>query len=259
MLEYADKELEERTGLSRQARGLETDVLNNHSATAAQLQQSASQSVVELIARVFAEGGVSRLLRQLLKLTIKYQDKPRMIRLRDTFVQVDPRAWNADMDVSVSVGLGTGNRDKEMIALLQIAAKQEQIMQALGPQNPLVTLKQYHNTLSRLIEAAGLKRADPYFTDPGENPQLPPPQPDPKLVEAEKKMQLEAQKAQFDVMLKEMEIRAKHGLEMDKLVAEIHLKREQMAMEGALKREQIAVDADVQVKTAPIRMGGKVG
>lgn len=259
MLEYADKELEERTGLSRQARGLETDVLNNHSATAAQLQQSASQSVIELIARVFAEGGVSRLLRQLLRLTIKYQDKPRMIRLRDAFVEVDPRVWNADMDVSVSVGLGTGNRDREMVALLQIAAKQEQIMAAAGPQNPLVTLKQYHNTLSRLVEAAGLKRADPYFTDPGENPQLPPPPPDPKMVEAQQKMQLEAQKVQFDVMLKEMEIRAKHGLEMDKLAAELQLKREQMAMEGALKRQQIATDAKVKVATAPVRMGGEVG
>jgi hypothetical protein len=42
----------------------------------------------------------------LLKLVVANQDAPRMIRLRNEFVEMDPRGWNANMDVTVNTGLG---------------------------------------------------------------------------------------------------------------------------------------------------------
>jgi hypothetical protein len=48
---------------------------------------------------------------------------------------------------------------KKMSMLSQLAGKQEQILQTLGPNNPLVTLQQYANTLTRTIEMAGFKDA----------------------------------------------------------------------------------------------------
>jgi hypothetical protein len=58
--------------------------------------------------------------KQILKLIVKHQDRPRTIRLRDTWVEMDPRSWNANMDATINIGLGTGSRDRDMAMLNQI-------------------------------------------------------------------------------------------------------------------------------------------
>ncbi|MGO4839520.1 phage portal protein, partial [Rhizobiaceae sp. 2RAB30] len=128
MLEYQDMVAEKRTGVSRQSMALDPEALSNQTATGQMLAQSASYSKIELYARNIAEIGLKRLFRCVLKLLVRYQDRPKMIRLRNTWVQMDPRAWNANMDATVSVGLGSGSRERDMMLLQQIAGKQEQII-----------------------------------------------------------------------------------------------------------------------------------
>ena len=53
---------------------------------------------------------------------------------------------------------------KERMAVLNnLAGKQEQILQQLGPNNPLVNLQQYSNTLTKMIEMAGFKDAQSFI------------------------------------------------------------------------------------------------
>src|SRR3546814_4348791 len=93
---------------------------------------AAAQQRIELIARVFAETGVTDLFRKILRLVGAHQNGPRIIRLRNRWVPMDPRSWNSEMDVSVNVGLGTGNRDQMLGHLNAILGIQAQAIQQQG-------------------------------------------------------------------------------------------------------------------------------
>ena len=85
-------------------------------------------------------------------------------------------------------------------------------MQLLGPQNPLVSMQQYANTLTRMIELAGFQDAQSFInTEVPPMPPMPqePPQPDPAalLAQAEaQKAQVQAQKAIIDAETDRMKI-----------------------------------------------------
>ena len=130
-----------------------------------------------------------------------------MVRLRGTWVAMDPREWNDQMDVTVTVGLGNGNKDQMLGHLMMILQTQQAAMQQLGPQNPLVGLQNVYNTLEKICENAGLKTAGPYFTDPKSAGAVPPPPagapapqaPDPRAIYAQGSAQAGVIRAQADM------------------------------------------------------------
>ncbi len=272
MLEYIDRARDARTGTGQSAMAMNPDALNNQAgADANSRMMTQAEARVKLIARVFAEVAFKRLAVSILKLLVRHQDKPRVVRLRNKYVNVDPRTWNTDMDVLVKVGLGTGEKTQQLQAVSLIAQKQEQILLQLGPNNPLCGLPQYYNTLKELARLGGMRSAEPYFTDPsepdpatGQPKELPPPPPDPKMVEVEKKAELAQQQAQIDMQMSQAKMQADAQMQQQKLVAdaqaaqqqaeldavkmerEFELKREQIAAEMALKREQLV--AELQLK-----------
>jgi hypothetical protein len=156
-MEYMDTVQAKRTGVSDMQQGLDPSVLQNTTATAvaAVMQQSAGK--LELMARVFAETGVKSLFRGILHLLCTYQNKKKTLRINGKWIDFDPREWNNMYDVSINVGLGNGNRTEQIGMLQMILAKQEQIIQQYGINNPLVDIKQYRETLDKLIQMAGFK------------------------------------------------------------------------------------------------------
>ena len=202
MLEYMDRVREERTGMTRQARGLDAESLVNMTATASAQQFTQSQQHIELIARIFAETGMKRLFRGLLKLAAKNQRKARVVSLRNHWVAVDPRNWKTDMDVTANVALG-GSTDREKMAFLSlIAQKQESIMMQAGVDNPLAGPEQYHQTLSAMTELAGFKNVSAFWKDPSalrlQPPVQKPPTPNLEVLKAQARAQASLQKAQMD-------------------------------------------------------------
>ncbi|MHA1540084.1 MAG: portal protein [Alphaproteobacteria bacterium] len=166
MLEYMDSVRENRTGVTRYMQGLDANSLNKTASGISQIM-TASQQRVDLIARVFSETGVKDLFRALLRLVTKYQDSERVIRLRNTWVPMQPSAWNPEMDVTVNVGLGTGDRNKELGHLGSILDIQKQAITLQGGvDGPLVTTENVYNTLRKIVENTGLKSVESYFTDP---------------------------------------------------------------------------------------------
>lgn len=157
MMEYMDTVQAKRTGVSDMQQGLDPSILQNTTATAvaAVMQQSAGK--LELMARIFAETGVRSLFKGILHLLCTYQNKKKTIRINGKWTDFDPREWNNMYDVSINVGLGNGNRTEQIGMLQMILAKQEQIIQQYGINNPLVDLKQYRETLDKLIQMAGFK------------------------------------------------------------------------------------------------------
>lgn len=253
MLEYLDQVQAKRTGVSDASQGLDPNILQNVTATAVAAFQNASSGKLELIARIFAETGVKSLFKGILHLLCKYQDKPRIIRMRGEYVPMDPREWSNQYDVSISVGLGTGNRQEQMAMLAMILDKQERILQQFGPANPLVSVAQYRDTLGRMIEAAGFKDSATFFKPitPEIDQALsnPPPQqqqPDPAIqammMQAQAQLEIDRQKALADIQAKR-----------EKAAAEIQLAREKAAAELELKRQEF--EAEVQLKAAKLGAG----
>lgn len=169
-LQYLDQLTETKTGVSRASLGLDPDVLQNTSATAAKLAQSGGQGQVEVIARNLAETGMRRLFKLMLKLLVKNSPEQQLMRLQGQFIPVDPRAWNTSMDVSANVGLGTGQEDMKLATLQQTFQTQTMIYQQYGAGNGLVSLTQIRNTLADILALGGYRNAERYFNPM--NPQM---------------------------------------------------------------------------------------
>ena len=282
MLQYLDQTLEGRSGVSRTMQGLDVDALArgnvNQTATGVAVQQSAQQARIELIARIYAEG-VKRAFKLILRNTIKYQDQPRMVRLRGKFVPIDPRTWNIDLDLSVEVGLGTGNKQEQMAYLGQVLNAQKEALGAGGL--GLVKPKNIYNTLRKMIELAGLKNVDPYFSDPDAQQEQPKEEPkqDPQLAMIEMQQQVEIQKLQLarekmireddrerdeleaEVALRAAEIQAKFGAQVNiaELRARVEMDREAMKQQAAMQQAQMAPPAPGPAEQPPMPMPQQQG
>ena len=231
MLQYMDELRENRTGISKAAAGLDANALQSSTRAAVAATISAAAQHIELICRIFAETGMKGLFKKSLQLITKNQDAPRMVRLRNTFVPIDPRVWDANMDVVVNVALGTGSNEEKMAFLGQVAAKQEMLMQ-MGA--PLVDMQGYYNTLAQMMALAGYKDPTVFFKDPAMMPPPPPPAPpQPTPEEMLSQVQMEA-------------IRA----DIQKKAAELELQREEMLRKDDRERDKL--DADLMIKAAEL-------
>ena len=245
MMEYMDQIKEDRTGMSKAAMGLNADALQSSTKAAVNATISASQGRIELTARILAEG-MKKLFKGILFLTITHQDKARMVRLRNEWVQIDPRAWDASMDASINIALGNGDTNERMQALMMIMAKQEQILQTLGPQNPLVTPQQFSNTLRKIVELSGFKDTTSYFN------QIPadyvPPTPQPKPTPEEVLAQVQAESIKADIQKKAAELELKR----QQMLLDDDLARDKMAQDMYLKKYEIELKYKSQISTAEI-------
>ena len=258
-LEYFDAVTTKRTGISRATAALDAETLQNQSATAARDQQDASYSQTELVARNMAELGWKRVFKQILRLIVKHQDRPKTIRLRDEWVEMDPRYWNANMDVTINVGLGTGSRERDLQMLGIVAANQKEIIGMMGPTNPVVKPGQFVGTMHKIVEAAGLKSPDQYFSKPTPEEmqayqQEQANKPDPEMEKAKMKIEADTAKAQSDAQLDAMKSQQDLVLQREKMMLEAELKREQIAAEMQLKQEQLAAELELKRQLAMVEM-----
>jgi hypothetical protein len=214
--------------------------------------QAASEQL-ELIARVFAATGMQQLGKGLLKLLVEHQPRARIVRLSGQYVAVDPRAWDAEMDVQINVALGT---EQKLGVLAMVAQKQEMILSTLGPANPLVTLGQYRNTLAQMMQLQGIPNVDTYW-QPIDAKWTPPPQPqspDPNLLLAQAEMtkaQAKLQKDQADFQIAQVSAAqemANLRAQLASKGAELALQREKMHLDDERARD--IAEADVATKIA---------
>ena len=242
MMEYMDGMRETRTGITRYNQGLDANSLNK-TATGINAIMSAAQARIELIARSFAETGLRDLMFLLHGLVRKHSDKEMVVRLRNKWVQVDPRDWKTRFDMTISVGLGTGNREQQMQNLMNIMMVQEKAF-AIGAASP----QNIYNSAAKLTEIAGFKAPEQFFTPP----QPKPPQPTPEQVKA----QADMQKAQMDIQaerermaMEQQRFREQQELEMEqfreKMAAELYQFNVKLAAEMEMKEKTAGMDYDL--------------
>ena len=245
MMEYMDQIKEDRTGMSKAAMGLNADALQSSTKAAVAATISASQGRIELTARILAEG-MKKLFKGILFLATTHQDKARMVRMRNEWVQIDPRFWDVGMDANINIALGNGDTNEKLQALMMIMSKQEQILQQLGPQNPLVTPQQFSNTLRKIVEVSGFKDTTSYFQNiPADYvPPAPPQKPSPEEVLA----QVQAESIKADIQKKAAELELKR----QQMIMDDDLNRDKMAQDLYLKKYEIELKYNSQISTAEI-------
>ena len=245
MLDYVDQIKEDRTGMSKAAMGLNADALQSSTKAAVAATISASQGRIELTSRILAEG-MKKLFKGILFLITTHQDKPRMVRLRNEWVQIDPRAWDNSMDVSINIGLGQGDVNERLQGLMMILQKQEQALSTMGADNPFVTMTQFSRTLRKIVELSGFKDASQYFKDVPEGymPPQKPERPTPEQVLA----QVQAESIQADIQKKAAELELKR----DQMIRDDDYRRDQLAQDLMLKKYELELKYGVQISTAEI-------
>ena len=237
MVEYMDSMKEKRTGVTAYNQGLDSNSLNK-TATGIQQVMNASQQRLELVARTFAETGIKDLFKLVHRLVRTQYTKPDIVRLRNKWVDVDPREWKNRNDLSISVGLGAGNKDQQLTHLMAIINMQKEALPA-GITSP----DKIYNALAKLTQNAGFKNPEEFWTNPMENPQQ---QQEDKPSETEiaiqGQLQIEQQKAQ--AQLQQEQVRSQN---------DIIIEREKIAAQAELERFKAQLKAETDLAIAQIK------
>jgi hypothetical protein len=267
-LQYFDMLVDNKTGVSKAAQGLDPDVLQSATATAVAATMEGAAGQAEVMARNLAEGGMRRLFKLIAATIIKNSDKEEMIRLNNQFVAVDPRVWDADMDMMVNVGIGTGRENEKAAVLRETLQMQMSIWQQYGPNNGLVTMTNVRNTLADMLASVGLKNAERYY--------LPvTPESEQQLIAQKQQEAMQAQQAQQGMLqsdpnqaflvAEQMKAQSRAQVDMAKLqldaqkaAADQQFKMHELAMKDDLKRDEMVQDLAVEVAKILGQYGAQV-
>lgn len=253
-LQYVDQMVEMKTGVTRASMGLDADALQSTTKAAVTATVSAAAGQVEVMVANLAYTGMRRLFGQILRLMATHSTKAEMLRINGSYVPMDPRVWDTDLDCEVNVGLGTGREDQKTAMLGQILQLQLQTIQTYGPANPLAGLPQLRNTLADITAVNGIRNIDRYFLpqQPEAAPQQPPQQAgqapqqgDP----AQAMVQAETIKAQAKIASDQQRIQ----LDFYKAKMADDLQRDRMVQDMEIAMAQIAGKYGIAVDTAAIK------
>lgn len=256
VLEMFQDVRQRRSGVTNYSQGLDSDTLNK-TATGISRIQDAAQQRQELIARIIAECGLKRMFKLILKNIVSYDNKPRQIKIHNTWTQINPREWANNYDMNITVGLGTGNKDMQVQQIMGLLGMDLQMATAMGGMPPIINWDTQHKKFLKLCEAMGLKGGDQFYVDPTTQPQQQPP-PDPEMLkaqadiarkqaelqlkqqEAQLNAQLETQKAQHEIAIAEMKARADIAIEQMKAQAKIAIDTSHAGHQVEIEKAKVA-------------------
>lgn len=258
-LEYINTVNEGRTGITRNAQGLNPDTLHDTKG-GAELLVGAAQKRIRMMARLFAETGMRDLFMGIHELLRSNATMRQTARLKGKWVPIDPSEWARRNDMDVHIGVGSGGRDQELMAVREFSQVLEKLVTLQGgPTGPVVGPKQIYAFTDYYADRLGIRQAERFMQDP-ESPegqaemQAKQNQPDP-----------EAQKMMAEMQAKQAEFMAKMDLEQKKAFMKAQTDQMKMQMEGQLAIRQQDMEADLRREEAananitPVRMGGATG
>lgn len=250
LIELLDSQREKRTGVTAYNQGLDSDSLNKTKG-GMQMIMNAAQERLSNVARLFAETGVKDLFVMVHRLVRTNYTKPDIVRLRNEWVEVDPRQWKNRNDMSITVGLGTGNKDQQLQHIMSILQIQKEALM-VGVATPANI---YHSCI-KLTQNAGFKDAEEFFTDPAKQQQQQP-KPDPEMLKLQAEAEFNKQKLELDkqVAIGEMSLdkwKAEQQMLLEKYKAELKAQSDfemqtmKAQMQNDLQQTKMQMDAHSQ-------------
>lgn len=202
-IEFFSTVAEGRTGVVRNAQGLNPDTLHD-TAKGAMMLLSAAQKRTRMIARVLSETLVKPLFLGLHACIRENAKSSAYAQLLGKWVTVDPSKWAERNAMTVEVGLGAAGKDAEIAAINSIALDVKNIVEVQGgAQGPIVTLENIYKLATDKAKKLGVKAPEEYFTDPASPQgqqaiQAMGQRPDPQMAKVQGEQQLAAQQQQID-------------------------------------------------------------
>lgn len=217
-VQLLDEDKEESTGISKLSSGLNKDAISKqNSADMVTQLVSLSQQRQKIIARQFAEGFLKPLWLEVYQLVLENENTEKVIEVSGEYIPIDPAAWEARTDVEVEFALGYGEKEREAQKFVQVdmMLSQDPTLADIYP------LEKRYNTITRALEASGIKDVASFLVNPAE---LQPKGPDPmqqlqiqmamkeleikerQVAVQEAKVQIEAQMKNVDLSLKQAKI-----------------------------------------------------
>jgi hypothetical protein len=206
-LEYFSTVAEQRTGIVRNAQGLNPDTLHETKGGLLALM-TVAQRRTRMIARVLAETLFKDIFVIVHGLLREHGSREMTVRLRNKWVQIDPTSWGVRKDMSIEIGMG-GGREYDLMLLESVKADMSALIEAQGGiDGPVVTAKNAYALATKRAERAGIKGVSEFYTDPETQPPKEPQQ-DPALAKAQLEMQARQQELQMNMQAKQAEMAMK--------------------------------------------------
>jgi len=161
VMEHIDKMKANRTGVQPPLTGVDPNALKEVREKPANDNLDKANQKIEMIARMLAQIGVKDLALGVHADIMKYQDKSKMVRLRNKWVEINPQEWRHRTDLKVTVGLGNGNREETKDTVRTIAEAQ-----SAAAQFGLVGAKQVFNSFVKLTKSLGEPNPESYLMNP---------------------------------------------------------------------------------------------
>lgn len=267
-IEFADTVAENRTAIVRNAQGLNPDTLHD-TATGAEKLMSSAQKGLRMMARLFAEMGLTDLylgVHDLLRSNATMADTAK---LSGGYVPVSPNEWQRRKDTEIDTG--DQSKEDEITALEVFSNRIAQIIEMQGGPGGLVSNENLYNLMKALGRRLRIKGVERFITDPAKaNPQEEGPSEAEMMMQMEQQKfqaqhQLDMEKAQAQLQLDQMKAEAnanaqreKHALDMqlarEKADQEAQLAREKMALEAELAREKAMLEASIRAETEKAKL-----
>ena len=251
MLAFYNQKKSDRLGVVGPREGVDPNIMQSTTAEAVESTLSKAQKRIKVIARVVAETGMKTMFKGILRLLVQHKNEwaGRQVRLNNQWVEIDPRPWDADMDVTMNVALGTGSKSAQLAQLGALAAKQEEHIQ-MG--SPLTSFVELRATYASAMELMGYKDAARAWKPWGveqqqqfEQAQAQKPSSDPAMelvkvegMKAQAQIAIEDKKAESAIQVAQVKARIDAGAK----AAELKLKREEMLLENDREKDKIARD-----------------
>lgn len=247
-LEFFKQMTAGRLGVSDAARGLDPEHLQASSDFGVRETFALGASGHEMVARNLAETGFTKVFRLIVKLSARHQTEMEMLRLRGKLVPINPRQFDAGMDMQANVGIGTGQKEAKLTSLLMIKSVQEQAIASDGEDNAICDTQMYVNTLDDILELQDIKDEGRYFKSPPEPPE---PTPDP----AEAQMQADIQKAQIEgqIELQKAQIQAQAKAQSDIQTAIIQAQVDLAKAQGDNEIDMLQAQLKAQLQSAELQ------
>lgn len=214
-LEYFATVVEARTGVVRNAQGLNPDTLHD-TASGAGMLATAAQKRSRLMARIFAETGIKDAYLGLHALLRRIGGMTDTIRLNGKWETIDPTSWGQRQDMTVEVGVGSSGKAQDLAMMGAVIDKQAQAMEG---GLSIVTPENVYASAMRFTQKAGIKNPEAFWTDPAGDQQQPKP-PTPEQIAAQSDAQVDQAKVQIDqgkLALEQQTAQAKTEAEQAKL------------------------------------------
>ena len=161
LINYAETEIQNRSGSTKYNQGLDADSLNK-TATGITAIMGAADKRIKLMARLIAENWIIPMVRFIILLNKKYGEPIQTFRYKDTEVSINNDDLDIDYDFVINVGNGAGTKEARIQSYMLLLSNVYPILAQVGVATP----KSYYAAGTALLEEMGLKNTQEILLDP---------------------------------------------------------------------------------------------